>query len=178
MRYQVRIASRCSGASAPGETPLLVYSTHNDERDVVAALEAGADSYLHKKCCPRHLLARLHAIMRRMTVQSEMAAAQEIVIAELRIIPEARKVILHGQVVALTPGEFEILHLLARGKGRVMTRDYLLEEVRHRDCKAYDRAIDVQVSSLRRKLGDDPKQPRFIRTVRSAGYMFVGLDAS
>ena len=73
----------------------------------------------------------------------------------------------------LTPGEYAILLSLVRAKGRVKTRDHLLAEVRDREYEVFDRAIDVQVSALRRKLGDDPKSPRFIRTVRSAGYMFV-----
>ena len=77
----------------------------------------------------------------------------------------------------LTPGEFAILLSLARAKGRVKTRDHLLAEIRDREYEVFDRAIDVQVSALRRKLGDDPKSPRFIRTVRSAGYMLVDPDA-
>ena len=166
-----RIRSRC-------DTPILVHSMLGDERDVVAALEAGADGFLHKRCSARHLLARLHAIVRRATGQRRKAAVQEIVIAGLRIVPEAREVTLHGRAITLTPGEFDILHSLACSAGRVKTRDALLAEIRHRAYDAADRAIDVQMSSLRRKLGDDPKQPQFIRTVRSAGYMFVGLDAS
>ena len=164
------IRSRC-------DTPILVHTILNDELDVVAALEAGADGFLHKGGCARHLLARLHAIVRRATVHLREAAVQEIVIAGLRIVPESRVVTLRGQAVALTPGEFDILHSLARAAGRVKTRDGLLVEIRHRAYEVFDRAIDVQVSSLRRKLGDDPKQPRFIRTVRSAGYMFVSPDA-
>ena len=165
-----RVRSRC-------DTPILVHSMLSDEVDVVAALEAGADNFLHKGSCARHLLARLHAIMRRATAQRREAAVPEIVVAGLRIVPESRIVTLHGRAVALTPGEFDILHCLARAMGRVETRDHLLAEIRHRAYEVFDRAIDVQVSSLRRKLGDDPKRPRFIRTVRSAGYMLVGPDA-
>ncbi len=164
-----RIRSRC-------DTPILVHSMLGDEHDVVAALEAGADGFLHKRCCARHLLARLHAIVRRATGQRLEAAVQEIVIAGLRIVPEAREVTLHGRAMALTAGEFDILHSLARATGRVKTREGLLAEIRHRAYEVTDRVIDVQVSSLRRKLGDDPKQPQFIRTVRSAGYMLVSPD--
>ncbi len=94
-------------------------------------------------------------------------------VAELRINPGSRRATLGGKPLALTPGEFEILTSLARAKGRVKTRDHLLAEIRDREYEVFDRAIDVQISALRRKLGDDPKNPRFIRTVRSAGYMLV-----
>ena len=77
----------------------------------------------------------------------------------------------------LTPGEFDMLLSLARAKGRVKTRDALLSEVRDREWQVFDRAIDVQISNLRKKLGDDPKEPRFIRTIRSAGYMLVDPNA-
>ncbi|MBN8249831.1 MAG: winged helix-turn-helix transcriptional regulator, partial [Verrucomicrobia bacterium] len=78
----------------------------------------------------------------------------------------------------LTPVEFDLLTLLARSKGRVRTRESLLEEARDRNFDVFDRSIDVHISALRRKLGDDPKQPRFIRTYRGAGYMLINPDAS
>jgi DNA-binding response OmpR family regulator len=77
----------------------------------------------------------------------------------------------------LTPVEFELLLSLAKAKGRVKTRDHLLEEIRDRDYEVFDRSIDVHISALRRKLGDDPKAPRFIRTMRAAGYMLINPDA-
>ena len=105
------------------------------------------------------------------------AASEEIVVAERRVNPAARTALLSDQWLTLTPGEFDILLSLARAKGRVKTRDGLLAEIRDREYQVFDRAIDVQISALRRKLGDDPKTPRFIRTVRSAGYMLVDPDA-
>ena len=130
-----------------------------------------------KGASTRQLLARLHAITRRIAAAAAIrpgdAPVREIVIAEMHINLDARKVKLNGQTVPLTAGEFDILVALAKAKGRVKTRDHLLEEIRDREYEVFDRAIDVQVSSLRRKLGDDPKEPRFIRTVRSAGYMLV-----
>ena len=81
-----------------------------------------------------------------------------------------------GKARTLTPGEFEILLSLARARGRVKTRDHLLAEIRDREYEVFDRAIDVQISALRRKIGADPKNPRFIRTVRSAGYMLVNPE--
>ena len=161
------------------DTPVLMLTARGDDADQIVGLEIGADDYLPKGTSTRQLLARLHAITRRAAAASagqppaSDAAEPDIVVAELRICPSARKVSLDGNRLVLTPGEFDILLSLARAKGRVKTRDHLLAEVRDREYEVFDRAIDVQVSALRRKLGDDPKEPRFIRTIRSAGYMLV-----
>jgi DNA-binding response OmpR family regulator len=161
------------------DVPVLMLTARGGEMDQIIGLEIGADDYLPKGSSTRALLARLRAITRRATAQAGQApvASTEIIIAELRIHPDSRSADIHGQTLTLTPGEFDILHSLAKAKGRVKTRDALLEEVRERDWEVFDRSIDVQISALRRKLGDDPKTPRFIRTVRSAGYMLVDPDA-
>ena len=161
------------------DTPVLMLTARGDEADQIVGLEIGADDYLPKGSSTRQLLARLHAITRRAAAAAHGATAaedEEIVIAELRIDPGARRATLDGKPLALTPGEYAILVSLARAKGRVKTRDHLLAEIRDREYEVFDRAIDVQVSALRRKLGDDPKSPRFIRTVRSAGYMLINPD--
>ena len=165
------------------EVPVLMLTARGDEADQIVGLEIGADDYLAKGSSTRQLVARLHAITRRAASAATQAnghplPAGEIVIAELRINPAAYKATLHGVPLVLTPGEFAILVSLARARGRVKTRDHLLSEVRDREYEVFDRAIDVQVSSLRRKLGDDPKNPRFIRTVRSLGYLLMDPDTS
>jgi DNA-binding response OmpR family regulator len=99
-----------------------------------------------------------------------------LVIGLLRVRPDSRTASLDEQPLALTPVEFELLLSLVRAKGRVKSRDRLLEEIRDREYEVFDRSIDVHISSLRRKLGDDPKAPRFIRTLRSAGYLFIDPD--
>ena len=163
--------------------PVLMLTARGDETDQIVGLEVGADDYLAKGSSTRQLLARLHAVTRRAAGGAQLPSkdapppAKEIVVAELRINLDARQVTLADRQVVLTPGEFDILVALAKAKGRVKTRDHLLEEVREREYEVFDRAIDVQVSNLRRKLGDDPKNPRFVRTVRSAGYMLVDPDA-
>ena len=165
------------------DTPALMLTARGDEADQIVGLESGADDYLPKGSSTRQVLARLHAITRRAAAAVQAAAAtggtepEAIVIAELRIHLGPRTVTMNGSPVVLTPGEFEILLSLARAKNRVKTRDHLLAEIRDREYEVFDRAIDVQVSALRRKLGDDPKAPRFIRTVRSAGYMLVDPNA-
>ncbi len=162
------------------EVPVLMLTARGGEMDQIIGLEIGADDYLPKGSSTRALLARLRAITRRAATRAEqpsVPAVREIVLAELRIHPDSRTADIHGQPLTLTPGEFDILLSLAKAKNRVKTRDALLEEVRERDWEVFDRSIDVQISALRRKLGDDPKNPRFIRTVRSAGYMLVDPDA-
>ena len=166
------------------DVPVLMLTARGDEADQIVGLEIGADDYLAKGSSTRQLVARLHAITRRAAREGSGGGngasqpPEEIVIAELRINPASYKATLHGDPLVLTPGEFAILLSLAKAKGRVKTRDHLLAEVRDREYEVFDRAIDVQVSALRRKLGDDPKNPRFIRTVRSAGYMLMDPDAS
>ena len=95
----------------------------------------------------------------------------------IRILPDTRKALLNDQPLDLTPVEFDLLVSLARAKGRVRSREALLEEIRDRNYDVFDRSIDVHISALRRKLDDDPKEPRFIRTYRGAGYMLINPDA-
>ena len=159
------------------DVPVLMLTARGDETDQIAGLEIGADDYLPKGSSTRQLLARLHAITRRATAHASAAPGDEVIVAELRINAAARTAALGGQPLTLTPGEFDILLSLARARGRVKTREALLSEIRDREWEVFDRAIDVQISALRKKLGDDPKSPRFIRTVRSAGYMLVDPDA-
>jgi DNA-binding response OmpR family regulator len=161
------------------DVPVLMLTARGDEADRIVGLEIGADDYLPKTFSTRELLARLRAVTRR-TVRHPAGSDEpqgEIVIANLRINAGARTAALGDQPLTLTPVEFELLLSLARAKGRVKTRDHLLEEIRDRDYEVFDRSIDVHISALRKKLGDDPKVPRFIRTVRAAGYLLIDPDA-
>jgi len=161
------------------DVPVLMLTARGDEADRIVGLEIGADDYLPKTFSTRELLARLRAVTRR-SVRAPDATKDsdaEIVIDKLRINPGARTAALGDQPLVLTPVEFELLLSLARAKGRVKTRDHLLEEIREREYEVFDRSIDVHISALRKKLGDDPKTPLFIRTVRAAGYMLIDPDA-
>ena len=152
--------------------PVLMLTARGDESDQIAGLEGGADDYLPKGSSTRALLARLHAITRR-AARPDDHEPEEIRIGELRIHPASHSATLAGEAIALTAGEFAILITLARAKGRVKTRDELTDEVLDRAWQAYDRSLDVHISNLRRKLMDDPKDPRFIRTIRGSGYMIA-----
>jgi DNA-binding response OmpR family regulator len=157
------------------QVPVLMLTALGDEPDRIAGLEVGADDYLPKTFSTRELLARLRAVLRRSmltarTLTREEEKREKVEVGPLTIDPEAREAALDGKPLVLTPIEYDMLLALARGVGRVKTREALLLEVAERDFEAFDRSIDVHISSLRKKLGDDPKSPKFIETVRGAGY--------
>lgn len=164
---------------ARSEVPVLMLTARGDEADRIVGLEIGADDYLPKTFSTRELLARLRAVTRRSirSTPSEESAPEEIRVGSIRILPDTRKALLNDTPLDLTPVEFDLLTSLARTKGRVRTREALLEEIRDRNYDVFDRSIDVHISAVRRKLDDDPKEPRFIRTYRGAGYMLINPDA-
>jgi len=163
------------------DVPVLMLTALGDEPDRIAGLEVGADDYLPKTFSTRELLARLRAVLRRSVLtqkRRENAEPAPVSVGPLWMDPGARTATLDDKPLVLTPIEYEILLALARSAGRVKTREQLLVEVAERDFEAFDRSIDVHISSLRKKLGDDPKEPRFIETVRGAGYRMrrPGMD--
>lgn len=155
--------------------PVLMLTALGDESDRIVGLEIGADDYLPKTFSTRELLARLRAVTRRsaLTASQTKNEPEEIVVNDIHINPAARIVRQHEQILNLTALEFDLLLCLARSAGNVLDRDKLLNEIAGRDYDVFDRSIDVHISSLRRKLSDDPKNPRYIKTVRSVGYMLV-----
>ncbi|MFA6962170.1 MAG: response regulator transcription factor [Opitutaceae bacterium] len=161
------------------DVPVLMLTARGDETDRIVGLEVGADDYLPKTFSTRELLARLRAVLRRGSrTPSATAPVAEIVIGPLRVQPETRLALLADQPLTLTPVEFDLLATLAKARGRVRTRETLLDEIRDRNYEVFDRSIDVHISALRKKLGDDAKNPRFIRTLRAAGYMLTDPAAS
>jgi two-component system response regulator CpxR len=161
---------------AKSKVPVMMLTGRGEEVDRIVGLELGADDYLPKTFSSRELLARLRALLRRtgwIAETAPQAPIKALVIGELRINPETHDVILGDQPVQLTPAEFGLLLSLAKAHGRVKTREQLIEEVADREWDVFDRAIDMHISTLRKKLGDDPKDPRFIKTVRGYGYQLV-----
>jgi DNA-binding response OmpR family regulator len=161
--------------------PVLMLTARGDETDRIVGLEVGADDYLPKTFSTRELLARLRAVLRRTALNATVAAGaepppKEIVVGDLRLNLDARSAVLGTEPLVLTPVEFDLLASLAKAKGRIKSREALLDEARDRNYDVFDRSIDVHISSLRKKLHDDAKEPRFIRTVRSAGYMMVAPE--
>lgn len=155
------------------QVPVLMLTALGDEVDRIAGLEIGADDYLPKTFSTRELLARLRAVLRRSAATQAAAGDPEpapIAVGPIWIDPGARTATFDAQPLVLTRVEFDLLASLARAAGRVRTREQLLLDAADRDFEAFDRSIDVHISSLRRKLGDDAKQPRFIETVRGVGY--------
>lgn len=152
------------------DVPVLMLTALGEEADRIVGLEIGADDYLPKTFSSRELLARLRAVTRRSRVQPADDAPRELVAGTLRLCEETHTAVLGDIPLDLTALEFAILTSLLKSKGRVKTRERLIEEVSARRFDIFDRSIDVHVSSLRKKLGDDAKNPRFIRTIRGIGY--------
>jgi two-component system response regulator CpxR len=159
------------------DIPILMLTARGEEADRIVGLEMGADDYLPKTFSTRELLARLRAVTRR-TVRrtNEQVLEEPVESGSLRIDPNTRTATFRGKDLNLTPVEFDLLFSLVRAKGRVKSREQLLDEIRDRNFDVFDRSIDVHISALRKKLDDDPKEPRFIRTVRAAGYLFLNSE--
>ena len=169
---------------AASTIPVLMLTGLGEEADRIVGLEMGADDYLPKTFSTRELLARLRAVIRRSRVTAARSVPSDetddqaaVVVGGLRIEPSSRSATLAGVSVSLTAVEFDLLLALARTPGRVKSREQLLLEVADRDFEAFDRSIDVHISSLRRKLGDDAKSPRWVQTVRSIGYRLMKPDS-
>ena len=159
------------------DVPVLMLTARGEETDRIVGLEMGADDYLPKTFSSRELLARLRAVTRRRAAHPLAEEKEtELTIGPLWIKPDARIAELPGEPLKLPALEFDLLLSLAHARGRVKTRERLIEEIGERLYDGVDRSIDVHIWSLRRKLGDDPKMPRFIKTVRAIGYMLINPD--
>jgi DNA-binding response OmpR family regulator len=153
--------------------PVLMLTGRGEEADRIVGLEMGADEYIPKTFSTRELLARLRAVLRRSVITETQQAGHNapVVVGDLFIDPGPHTAVLNSQALPLTRQEFDLLLSLARAAGRVKTRENLLLEVADRDFESFDRSIDVHISSLRKKLGDDAKSPRWIETIRGVGYL-------
>lgn len=161
------------------DVPIIMLTAMGEETDRIVGLEMGADDYLAKPFNPRELLARIKAVLRRFEAlpktnteaQEERGAlcfAGWCLNVHTRTLTDP-----DGTSVTISGGEYELLHAFVTHPGRVLNRDQLLDMARGRDAQPFDRAIDVQVSRLRKKIEPDPQNPALIKTVRGGGYMFT-----
>lgn len=161
----------CRAIRASSDVPILLVTARGEESDRVLGLELGGDDYIVKPFAPRELLARIHAFVRRRRGEL-LPPTTELRVGPLVVDTGALEVHLNGELVLLSPTEFQLLVRLMERPGRVLSRDQLLELVKGSAEEAFDRAIDVQVSRLRQKLGEVWGH-RLIKTIRGVGYMLV-----
>ena len=167
----------CRNLRRSSQVPVLMLTARGDVMDRVAGLEIGADDYLAKPFEPRELVARIQSILRRSRLSVPREKGE---FGPLSIDYDARSICVDGKDAGLTTNEFNALAVLANKPGKTFSRDELMQELRGLDSESFNRSIDITMSRIRQKLGDDPKQPRFIKTVWGTGYVFIaqgGLDA-
>ncbi|WP_114417038.1 response regulator [Marinospirillum perlucidum] len=171
--------SICRKVKMNNEVPILMLTARTDDMDQVLGLEMGADDYVAKPVRPRVLLARIRALLRRTETQptaqleTQEPEASRLEFGDLVIDSAMREAWLKDESIDLTSAEFDLLWLLASNAGRVLTREEIFTALRGIEYDGQDRSIDVRVSRIRPKVGDDPMHPRRIKTVRSKGYLFV-----
>ncbi len=158
---------------------ILMLTALGEETDEIVGLELGADDYLAKPVQPRRLLARVNTLLRRVDRGSSATSAsgdpnpRRLAVGRLVVDAGNRQATMDGEVVVLTTAEFDLLWLLASHAGEVLSRDQIYQALRGMEYDGLDRSMDLRVARLRRKLGDDGKQPRLIKSVRGAGYLLV-----
>ena len=158
--------------------PILMLTARADDLDQVLGLEIGADDYVCKPVRPRVLLARIRALLRRREgIETAPAASKRIQYGPLVVDHALREAWLRGEGIELTGAEFDLLWLLTSNPGRTMSREQIFAELRGIEYDGQDRSIDVRISRIRPKIGDDPDHPRLIKTVRGKGYLFVSEAA-
>jgi DNA-binding response OmpR family regulator len=153
------------------EVPIIMVTARGDIMDRIIGLELGADDYLPKPFEPRELLARIQSVLKR--TKRKAPETQEFAYEKLSLDVRRRTVIARGNLVELSASEFDALLFFAQHPGEVVPRDELLEYLRGNGSENFDRSVDTVISRLRTKLGDDPQNPEFIKTVWGSGYVFI-----
>jgi two-component system, OmpR family, response regulator RegX3 len=163
----------CRELRQSSRVPIIMLTARGEEADRVVGLELGADDYVVKPFSAREVIARIRAVLRRANAPEAGGDDGPVEIGELRLDPARREVTLRGQVLELSRKEFEVLELLMRNAGSVVSRERLISEVWDTNWFGSTKTLDVHVSGIRRKLGDDPSQPRYVHTVRGVGFRFA-----
>jgi two-component system response regulator CpxR len=166
------------GLRSRSQAPILIVTARSDDVDYVLGLELGADDYLPKPCNPRELVARVHSILRRARTPSaqshdQPSNATRIIIGDLELDHSARLVRCKGELIKTTPAEFDLLTMLARSAGAIVSREELSLSINGRHLDPLDRSIDMHVCNLRKKLGPDADGVERIRSVRGVGYFLT-----
>ena len=153
--------------------PVIMLTAQGDPTDRIIGLELGADDYLPKPFQSRELLARIRAVLRRSSggMQEDSEGDELISAADIELNVSRREATHLGSVLDLTTTEFEILRVLVASAGRVISRERLMALARGEEWASFERSVDVHISHLRRKLGDDPRKPQKIKTIRGVGYL-------
>jgi two-component system response regulator RegX3 len=162
----------CRKLRQRSQVPIIMLTARGEEADRVVGLELGADDYVVKPFSAREVGARIRAVLRRTEASSQPGEERPIEVGELRLDPAKREVTKDGEVLELSRKEFELLQLLMRSAGSVVTRERAIDEVWDTNWFGSTKTLDVHVSGLRRKLGDDSTEPRFLHTVRGVGFRF------
>jgi len=165
----------CRELRRTSQVPIIMLTARGEESDRIVGLELGADDYIVKPFSAREVTARIRAVLRR-TEALEPVGESALEVADVRIDPARREVTLRGEVLELSRKEFELLHLLMRSAGSVVTRERLIDEVWDPNWFGSTKTLDVHVSGVRRKLRDDPAKPRYLHTVRGVGFRFSSPD--
>ncbi len=167
--------SVCKSVRPHFKGPIIVLTARGEEMDEVVALEAGADDFMSKPVRPNALLARLKIHLRRLDLQpvDSSGKSADIVVGDLSISLGSRSVVVGDQPIELTTAEFDLIEYLARRAGSVVSRKELYVDLLEIPYDGMDRSLDLRVSRLRRKLGDDPHKPTRIKSVRGVGYLFA-----
>lgn len=168
----------CRSVRDDYKNPILMLTARSDDVDQILGLEIGADDYVSKPAKPRVLLARVQSLLRRSTQDVDLPMdnskkEQNLTFGPLRIDNSRREAWLIDEEVELTSAEFDLLWLLSSNAGRILSREEIFGELRGIEYDGQDRSVDVRVSRIRSKIGDDPIHPRRIKTIRSKGYLFV-----
>jgi DNA-binding response OmpR family regulator len=163
--------SVCREIRRLSRVPIIMLTARGELADRIVGLELGADDYLAKPFEPRELVARIQSVLRRCRQSS---APESIAAGRVHIDRVTHTAFLDTKAIELSTNEYDLLALLASQPGRVFSRDDILQELRGMDCDAFNRTVDITVSRLRQKLGDDPRYPRLIKTVWGTGYSFMG----